>query len=210
MGSESKDDEIARLKKKIEVQASLLSSLRLESSGLRRQKDIAEGKCEVACETARDFRERNMELKRQLLEVEAHLAMLLTNRDAEKDSHDAEVNLLQEELALKHNELVKQEKLFQKKIHTRSGTAEPAAEPGAKFAVDHSTEAVELTAEPLLGTETAANSERILVNSSSQTDSDLVLFPLRVAARKLHEDIYSAQESFRAAILQASDRWADG
>ena len=112
MGSESKDDEISRLKKKIEVQASLLSSLRLESSGLRRQKDVAEGKCEVACETARDFRERNMQLKQQLLEVEAHLAMLLTARDAEKDSHDAEVNLLQEELALKHNELVKQEKLI--------------------------------------------------------------------------------------------------
>ena len=170
---------------------------------------VAEGKCEVACDTARDFRERNMHLKQQLLEVEAHLAMLLTARDAEKDSHDAEVNLLQEELALKHNELVKQEKLFQKKIYTRSGTADPAAEPGAKFAVDLSTEAVELTAEPLLGTETPATSERVLVNSSTQTNSDLVLFPLRVAARKLHEDIYAAQETFRAAILQASDRWAD-
>ena len=112
MGSESKDEEISRLKKKIEVQDSLLSSL-------RRQMVVAEGKCEVACDTARDFRERNIHLKQQLLEVEAHLAMLLTARDAEKDSHDAEVNLLQEELLLKHNELVKQEKLFQKKIHTQ-------------------------------------------------------------------------------------------
>ena len=188
------------------AQASLLASLRLESSGLRRQIDVAEGKCEVACQTARDFREHNLQLKQQLREVEAHLAMLLDAREAEKDSHDAEVELLQEELALKHAELIKREKLFQKKISSQSGTAEPAAETGVHRAAELTSKSDQQLTEPIPGTDCSAAYEPTLVDSYAQTDSDAVLFPLRVAARKLQEDIRKAEETFRTTIAQTSDR----
>ena len=104
-------------KKKTEVQDALLSRLRDESSDLREQLGKAQDKCDVACQTARDFREYNIRLQQQLREVEAHLAMVLDARELEKDSHAAEQELVQQEQEQKHNELIKQVKLLQKKTH---------------------------------------------------------------------------------------------
>ena len=94
---ENKDAALSKLQKKTEVQDALLSRLRDENSDLREQLGKAQDKCDVACQTARDFREYNIRLQQQLREVEAHLAMVLDARELEKDSHAAEQELVQQE-----------------------------------------------------------------------------------------------------------------
>jgi hypothetical protein len=119
-------------------------------------------------------------LKQQLQEVEAHLAMVLDARDLEKDSHDAEVELLQQELARKNNELIKQEKLLKTKL----------SQPSSKEA-------------------STCTDRTIWADSYTQTDGDTALHPLRSAAKKLHEDINRAENDFSDAVKQGSVRWDD-
>ena len=186
-----KDTAFLMLQRKMELQATLLSHIRLENSDLRKQLETVEGKHDVVAQTARDFQTQNTHLKQrldeakahdrrvkqQLQEVEAHLAMVLDARDLEKDSHNAEVELLQQELTRTNNDLIKQEKL-QKKI----------SQPSCK--------------EASTGTEGT-----IWADSYAQTDGDAALHPLRRAAEKLHQDVHEAVNAFRAAVKRGSERW---
>ena len=173
----------------------MLSRLRDESSDLREQLGKAQDKCDVACQTARDFREYNIRLQQQLREVEAHLAMVLDARELEKDSHAAEQELVQQEQEQKHNELIKQVKLLQKKTsQARSAETPTHAETMRVVAYAEASTCVE---------------QVHWRDSYAQADSDAVLFPSRIAAQKLHEDIRKAEDAFRDATAQGNDRWAD-
>ena len=208
---EDKDAAILRLQQKVEVQTALLNRLRLENSGLRQQVAEAEEAARFAGMVARDFRLKHDQKQQHLQEVETHLAILLDAGDFERGRNDAEVELLQQELKQKQNQLIKQEKMLQMKISQPSSMLEPAAESvAAEPAGELATETVMLPADHATGTETPAASEIFFVDSYAQTDGDLGLFPLRVAVRTFLEDIRKAENAFVAAtIAQKPDRWAD-
>jgi len=113
---EHKDAAFLKLEQKIEVQAALLSRLRDENLDLRKRLGETVNKYNVTCRTAGHFREYNIQLKQNLQEVEAHLAMVLDAREQELDRHNAETELLQQEHEQKNNELIKQLKLLKKKL----------------------------------------------------------------------------------------------
>ena len=207
---ENKDAAFLKLQQNIEVQAALLSRLRDENSDLRKQLGETVSKYNVTCKTASDFREYNTQLKQELQEVEAHLAMVLDAREQELDRHNAETELLQQEQEQKNNELIKQLKLLQKKTSGPRSAEAPTHSETICVACNAEAPTCSETIYVASYVEASTCTEQVnWKDAYAQTESDAALFPLRVAARKLQEGISKAENEFRAAIAQRSDRWGD-
>lgn len=168
-----------------------LSKLRLANLELQEasgnETKTWKGKYDFASQMVREYKDDMLRAKEEV----KRLHCLLTK---EQDSGRVALQLLQNELSKKANELVKIESV-NKKLAARTGdAADPATSTLCIQTEDKMVDTIGLQC----GLEQAV-----------QTESDHALHPLRTAAAKLQSDVMKASKSFEALVKVSRYSWSE-